>query len=180
MEEATRPHATHIPETALAVIATIVSLEQLSLTSGNSYGWRHQWLVDHTTLRAHLRSLSRLKKLALVRDAYPVPAFSDIDVEQYYSVRLVSDAEEDDAEARMELDMDETTQVFDTLDMDITTRFNYEQDKIWERAHRNRMPTQAEAYAAVLPALEWMFCGQRPMGFEKDPESATALERQCR
>lgn len=34
---------------------------------------------------------------------------------------------------------------------------------IWERAHRNRMLAQAEAYAEVFPKLEWIYCGQLPM-----------------
>lgn len=38
----------------------------------------------------------------------------------------------------------------------------------WERAmfrlaHRNRMLKQAQKYAAVLPALEWMLCGDWSM-----------------
>lgn len=36
---------------------------------------------------------------------------------------------------------------------------------IWERAYRNRMLTQAEAYAKVFPKLKWIYCGQWPMGF---------------
>lgn len=38
--------------------------------------------------------------------------------------------------------------------------------RTWEKAHRNRMLTQAEAYAQVFPSLEWVYCGQRPMGFQ--------------
>lgn len=173
MEETTKPHETYIPETALAAVGTIVSLEQLSLSSGIAYGWRHQWLVDHTKLRAYLRGLSRLKTLALVRDTYLIPEFGH-DVEEYYSLRLVRVRERTDAEARMELDIDEATQTIGTLEIDEHDRDRDVEVEIWERAHRNRMLTHAEAYAAVLPGLEWILCGQRPIGLQRDPTNPTA------
>lgn len=37
----------------------------------------------------------------------------------------------------------------------------------WERAHRNRMLAFAEEYAAQLPALEWAYIGQRPIGITR-------------
>ena len=39
--------------------------------------------------------------------------------------------------------------------------------EIFERAHRDRMLLQAEKYAATLPSLEWIFCGQWPMAIEE-------------
>jgi hypothetical protein len=42
--------------------------------------------------------------------------------------------------------------------------FSLTKRSVWERAHRNRMLTQAEAYAEVFPALETIYCGQWPMG----------------
>ncbi|KAF7556926.1 hypothetical protein G7Z17_g1051 [Cylindrodendrum hubeiense] len=173
IEEITKPHITHIPEKALATIGKIVSLEQLSLCSGMEFGWRNQWLVDHTELRTSLQGLSNLKMLALVRDTYLIPGPVD-DVEQYYSVKLVRDGERADAKARMELDIDEAVQAMGTLEINEHDREFDTKAEIWERAHRNRMLTHVEAYAAVLPALEWMLCGQRPVGLERDPHSPAA------
>jgi hypothetical protein len=61
-----------IPEESLR-IGQLASLEQLSPCAGKTFGWRHQWLVDHDKLRHHLSQLKGLTKLALVRDTYPVP-----------------------------------------------------------------------------------------------------------
>lgn len=37
----------------------------------------------------------------------------------------------------------------------------------WERVHRNRMLRQAEKYAAAIPSLEWIYCGQWPMAIQE-------------
>ena len=153
IKEHTKPHDTHIPEKALMVVGTIVSLEQLSLSSGITHGWRHQWLVDHTKLRHSIRGLNRLKRLALIRDTYLIPMFP-YDVEGYYSTQVVTAAERTDAETRKELDLDDTIQANDTLGMGGQNHEGDEVVKVWEKAHRNRMLTHAEAYAEVLPALE--------------------------
>ncbi|KAL6399698.1 hypothetical protein AUP68_17104 [Ilyonectria robusta] len=153
-------HELGIPVTALAAVGALVSLEQLSLGCGLRNGWRTQWLVNHPQLRASLQGLHRLKKLALVRDAYPIPS-PDFNAVDYYARRMVMAEERADAEGWMELEPDEPG-----------TRNNPEVE-IWERAHRNRMLDHAEAYAAVLPALEWILCGQRPMALERDDEGRT-------
>jgi hypothetical protein len=62
-----------VPAASLAAIGSIASLEQLRLSGGSSIGWRRQWLVDHDMMRSSLRGLERLKRLALVRDAYVNP-----------------------------------------------------------------------------------------------------------
>ncbi|KAL6790178.1 hypothetical protein GGI42DRAFT_347192 [Trichoderma sp. SZMC 28013] len=113
--------------------------------------------------------------LALARDTYPISSISHIDVEKYYSLRLVGETERADARARADLDIDETSSVVDTHDMIENQQNEGEESEaevqIWERAHRNRMLAQAEAYAAAFPALEWILCGQRPIGFHCDLEN---------
>ncbi|KAH7006922.1 hypothetical protein EDB80DRAFT_717979 [Ilyonectria destructans] len=161
MDENRTLHEVDIPETALAAVGALVSLEQLSLSCGLRLGWRHQWLVHHPQLRTSLQGLSRLKKLALVRDTYPLPS-PVFDTEAYYSRRMVKAEERADAEGRMELEPDEAGSD-DSPEVEI-----------WERAHRNRMLGHAETYAAVLPALEWILCGQRPMAIERDDKSRIA------
>ncbi|RFU78049.1 hypothetical protein TARUN_4179 [Trichoderma arundinaceum] len=168
--DVTNPPAVHIPETALMILGTIASLERLYLRAGCSFGWKHQWLVDHDQLRHHLKGLSRLKMLALVRDTYAISPL-DNNTARYYSLRWVEDEEYVDAQARPHLDADAHDMVDDEMDYDDVTKAMIE---TWEKAHRNRMLTQAEAYARVFPALEWIYCGQWPMGFERNFESRDA------
>ncbi|RKK76741.1 hypothetical protein BFJ69_g6690 [Fusarium oxysporum] len=153
-----------IPEKSLRRIGRLVSLEQLSLSAGKSYGLQHHWLVDHDKLRHHLSPLQGLTNLALVCDTYPVPV-PGLPSGFYYEFRIPGPEAREDAKARPELDVDEDTGEW--VDM----------MQIWERVHRNRMLDQAEQYAAVFPKLEWMFCGQRPMGFIKTPEGQCELRR---
>ncbi|KAF4503098.1 hypothetical protein FAGAP_653 [Fusarium agapanthi] len=151
-----------IPQTSLRMIGRLVSLEQLSLSAGKSYGPRHFWLVDHSKLRRHLHPLKGLAKLAIAQDTYPVPApYPGTPPETYYEMRFAGSEEKKDAKARPELDVAK----------DRDERRNM--DKVWERFHRNRMLHQAEKYAAIFPNLQWMFCGQRPMGF------INATEEKC-
>lgn len=46
--------------------------------------------------------------------------------------------------------------------------FSVSSQVIWERAHRNRMLSEAEKYATILPALQWMYCGNWPMALIND------------
>ncbi|KAJ4281919.1 hypothetical protein NW764_004602 [Fusarium oxysporum] len=163
-----------IPEKSLRRIGRLVSLEQLSLSAGKPSGWQHQWLVDHDELRQHLRQLQGLTKLALVRDTCPVPVpYPGLPSETYYKMRFAGSEEREDAEARPDLDMDQDTE----SDAQEGEGLLGDMEEIWERAHRNRMLDQAEKYAAVFPKLEWMFCGQRPMGFMKTPEGQCEFRR---
>ncbi|KAH7230279.1 hypothetical protein BKA59DRAFT_428773, partial [Fusarium tricinctum] len=155
-----------VPAGALEIIGRILSLEQLSLCSGRRSGRQHQWAVDHDELCYHFSRLKGLKRLVLVRDTYLTPG-DEINFEQYYELRLISAKEMIDANKRPELDENDKTQIEDTDEEDDPQKY------IWERAHRNRMLEQAEKYAAILPKLEWMFCGQRPMSFTKVYEGIT-------
>lgn len=155
MEEDTEPHIATIADESIAAIGTITSLEQLCLTAGVEIGWRCQWLVDHEILRENLKGLTRLKKLAICRDTYRV--LNTPDVEGYYSEgNLLDGPWYDDSQARPELD-----EVADDDDVDMSY------NAIWERAHRNRMLRQAEKYAAAIPSLEWIYCGQWPMAIQE-------------
>ncbi|KAL4971337.1 hypothetical protein BDW66DRAFT_146302 [Aspergillus desertorum] len=159
IEQDTQPHIATVAEESIAAIGRIVSLEQLCLTAGEQIGWRYQWEVDHDILRANFKGLTKLKKLAICRDTYRT--HDALEVEAYYSDRLVRDPEWVDAQVRPELD-----EGADVQDDDIP----YEE--VWERAHRNRMLCQAEKYAAILPSLMWIFCGQWPMAI-KERENGT-------
>lgn len=65
-------------------LGTLISLQQLRLIVGIDVGWRHQWLIDHDVIVAHLRPLHRLKKLALCRDTYEHHGLEEHGFEAYY------------------------------------------------------------------------------------------------
>lgn len=57
-----------IAEISLEVIASLRTLEQIHLSSGNRLGWIHDCQIDHTFMRKHLSKLPLLKKSTLSRD----------------------------------------------------------------------------------------------------------------
>lgn len=166
----------NFPEISLVAFGTIGSLEQLSLRFGGS----NNWLINHDKLRQHLRSLNRLKMLALLHDTYYRPELKYINPANYYYRRFVMESDHMDADARLGHDADEDDRlgpdetmeyppvisIHSNVDGDEYVSFDYRipDRRTWERAHRNRMLIQAEAYAEVLPELGWVYCGQRPMG----------------
>jgi hypothetical protein len=157
-----------ISAASLAAVGSIESLEQLCLSTGQQFGWRHQWLIDHDAVRLGLRGLTKLKRLALSRDTYVLPdGASGPRVERYYEDRRVTSAERNDALERPELGR--------VGDVEHLAEGEGNDDgpevEVWERAHRNRMLREAEKYAAVFPHLEWIYCGQWVMGIRNKPTS---------
>ncbi len=75
--------STSISELSLETVASLRTLEQLHLSSGNQHGWRHDWLIDHQVMRKHLSKLCLLKKLAFSRDTYMSRSWW-LPVHQYY------------------------------------------------------------------------------------------------
>ncbi|KAF5563708.1 hypothetical protein FNAPI_2547 [Fusarium napiforme] len=138
-----------IPGKSLQMIARLGSLEQLSLSAGRPCDGRYFWEIDHNRIRHHLSPLQRLTKLAFSHDVYPCVNGTPQSA-CYYPYHLRPKPVE---EATVEL----------------LTRF--------ERKHRNRMLHQAEKYAVIFPKLEWMFCGQRPMGFIRTPGRQDGLPK---
>jgi hypothetical protein len=155
-----QPDMATISAHSLAVIGSIESLEQLSLSAGHQLGWYHQWLIDHNVVRSCLQGLARLERLALCRDTYALPdGASDFDAQRYYEDRRVTSAERNDALERPELDGGRDVENLaggEGINDDPAA----DSAKVWERAHRNRMLREAERYAAVFPHLEWIYCGQ--------------------
>ncbi|KAF6843827.1 hypothetical protein CMUS01_01746 [Colletotrichum musicola] len=173
MEESTRPHIARVSESALAAIGSLDSLEQLSLTAGEIMGWRRQWLIDHDAVRESLKGLTRLKRLAISRDTYPVP-FDLREPEYYYEIKYAGP--EDRKLAKKRKWMNELEPIEDPDSETV-----YEIDRIWEYAHRYRMFKQAEKYAEVIPTLEWVYCGEWPMKLVGGPLDADgSRDRQTR
>lgn len=138
---------TMIPDVALAMISRMETLEQVCIGAGCRFGWKHDWLIDHKSMRNHLSVLPRLKKIAFTRDSYKCQT-GDAGHELYYSERFPS---REDMNA-FELD----------------SRINEEVlIQAWEAGHKRRMVFEAEKYLASMPKLEWMYLGQYPMAVIK-------------
>ena len=81
-----------IANSALQGICTLKTLKQLRLSAGNQWGWKHDWLIKHDTLRHYLSSLPLLENLAFSRDSYNFENPS-MDGDSYYSYVYKLDAE---------------------------------------------------------------------------------------
>lgn len=130
--------STSISESALEMISSLTSLEQIHLSAGEQFGWENNMLINHGTMRTYLRRLPCLRRIALSRDTYPneQPGAPD---SYYYADRFVVGAP-------------------NPLDRDT-------QSGLWEQKHCKHMLSEANEYARVLPKLEWLYCGQLVMGF---------------
>lgn len=139
---------TIIPDSALEIISTIKSLEQIHLSAGFQHGWRHDWLIDHEAMRRHLILLPNLKRIAFSRDSYD-NHFSWSSVERYYvdKVYHLEEAEFSD----------------DDEGGEAASGDNDGDDLKWERLHREHMEFEAMNYISVMPKLEWIYLGQIPM-----------------
>ncbi|KAF6789375.1 hypothetical protein CSOJ01_14802 [Colletotrichum sojae] len=173
LEESTRPHIARVSESALAAIGSLDNLEQLSLTAGETLGWRRQWLVDHDAVRESLKGLKRLKRLAISRDTYPIP-LNLAEPEYYYEIKFADPECFELAKKRNWMNELEPIQDPDSETVD-------ERVQIWEYAHRYRMFKQAEKYAEVIPTLKWVYCGEWPMELVGGPLDEDGLrDRQTR
>lgn len=138
--------STSISKRALGAISNIKSLEQISLSAGEQFGWKHDWLINHQDMREYLSRLPLLRKLAFSRDTYDkhIPGAQ---VGKYYMVPHMSDSE---------------------------YREMYEFDtrwKAWEHFHLQHILREADAYLGVMPQLEWVYFGQIPMMVMDDPKT---------
>ena len=133
-----------VPEEALAAIGMLTSLEQLCLSAGDPGGWQVEWLIDHDTVRRHLNGLTRLKRLALCGDTYARGLSPELAPQYYFVKPLAPDVV---AAARTRPDLDAVASGLDRSDD-------------WHRGHRNLILEEVEKYAAEMPGLEWMYCGQ--------------------
>ena len=123
-----------IPPHAIEQISRITSLEQLHLSSGDQYGWRHDWLIDHEVMQKYLPNLPLLGKLAFSRDSYSNGFISKCDT--YYGDGL---------------------RRFEDLLNENHTREMFEED------HRQWMLEIADGYIEKMARLKWIYFGQVPM-----------------
>lgn len=158
--EARGRHGVVLSESVLRHIGSMTNLRYLSLGVSGSYLDIAEWRVDHNAIRWHLSKLVNLRVLALHHDSYLLeewPGQSGYSISHFYTQQVTSARDMDEADARPWLSNSFPHHGH------VGSRFAHE--NVWERAHRNRMLTQGEAYAGVLPSLAWVFCGQRWMEF---------------
>ncbi len=122
---------------ALQMISTLKNLEQICLSAGHQFGWRHSWAIDHELMQKYLSLLPQLKKIVFSRDSYEG---SEREIEYYYEDRILSQPL---VEAHPEWE--------DTP------------EALWELGHRHMVLGEASLYASMIPNLEWMFLGQLPV-----------------
>ena len=133
---------TSIPLSALEAITSLKRLQKLHLSAGERFGWKHNWLIDHNSIRSHLEKLPRLQKLAFSRDSYAVRPLGDIgytegSYSRYYISQCLPDKYwRDNEEVR---------------------------EHRWEQIHRGMILGEAHQYMRVLPSLDWVYFGQLPM-----------------
>ena len=147
-----------LPETGLRLISNLHTLSQLGISCGYVGGWRHNWKVDHEAIRLHLSSLKYLKKLSLYGDTYDSGIhFSTL--ERYYvDTYATQDDLGYDGVAFHEVPDEEREPM---LDLELGKPY-------WEEKHKRKMVVEAEKYIDVLPALEWIYLGERAMCIEAD------------
>lgn len=161
-----------ISNSALEIIGTLHTLEQLHLSAGYQFGWRHDWLIKHEEMRKYLRPLHNLRKIAFSRDSYKGRWDSG---QNYYSIRIpLPDVAPENPEELEELRELEDLQ--DLQDLEGVAAVEADQiseisEKIWERQHRRRILKEADKYLRMLPRLEWMYFGQIPMSVVDSADS---------
>jgi hypothetical protein len=134
-----------IIESVLQMISTLKGLEQIHLSAGHQWGWRHDWKIDHELMREYLSKLPNLKKVAFSRDSYEG---SIMGIEFYY---------EDKSPAR---ELVESHPGWEDTN-----------EELWELGHRQMAIEEANLYVGVMPKLEWMFFGQLPMEVRRHKDS---------
>ena len=146
---------TTIPDSSLATLSSLVSLEQLHISSGDQITWRYNWFINHDAIRANLYPLRKLKRLAITRDSYRINnGATDEDIDAYYSFRI---PDHDEWRRFMQQSPDENPSD-DSSSNDIQA--------IWEELHRRRMVRYAEKYAITFKELEWIHLGQLSFVFQ--------------
>jgi hypothetical protein len=96
---------TEIDSEAINVISNIDSLEQLHLSAGCQFGWKHEWLINHDEMVQDLDRLPNLRRLAFSRDTYAV-GIDFMEVERYY-IDYVLDEDVTHFNAFLQIDDDE-------------------------------------------------------------------------
>lgn len=130
---------TSISESALEMISSLNSLQQIHFSGGRQHGLRQQFQIDHEAMQRHLQKLVFLKNIAFSRDSYS-NKLKGSSLQYFYQRKFLAEADPADPEER---------------------------NRIWEQKHRERILAEANEYGRVMPQLEWLFFGQISMGFKE-------------
>ncbi len=121
----------------LQMISILKSLEQICLSAGHQFGWRHSWAIDHELMRKYLSLLPELKRIVFSRDSYEG---SERGIEFYYEDRILSQPL-----------------------LEAYPEWEDTHEALWELSHRQMVLDEANLYVSMIPKLEWMFLGQLPV-----------------
>lgn len=130
-----------ISESALEIISSLTSLEQIHLSAGKPPMSQPYFPINHNVMRKHLQKIALLKKIAFSNDAYS--SGLDGSHDRYYYDKVLPEGEP-------------------------TVTDRGAREDIWEQSHLARMLEEAHGYGQLMPQLEWLFFGQIQMGFEKN------------
>ena len=139
-----------IPESALEQIATLESLQQLSLSTRDlrhAFAYR---LIHHPTIRSYLGKLQNLRKIAFDGDYYDLSAKP-----ARYPKSMVTSSDADEEETV------EDAESSDEVDLDI---LDPESGRQRERRRCRHMLLEADRYCRILPELQWLILGRIPIG----------------
>ncbi|KAF5624513.1 hypothetical protein F52700_9682 [Fusarium sp. NRRL 52700] len=157
----------HILPESLMTICELTTLQQLGLRCADmepefdSYEDYIEetypiWLIDHGKLQARLQNLKNLKLLVIRGDTYPPRANEIFGHPSYYKSHYGN--EEDFQTAK------------DHPELAPFVQSRHEISLAWQHAHLYRMLEYARSYRKVLPKLEWILCGRRPMKFMENAQ----------
>lgn len=158
-----------IPNLALEQISTLHSLCQLQISTGEQFGWRHDWFVDHGTIRSHFCKLKNLRKLALSRDTYRTTTDSGFDRDYYHGLSLLP--RDDNEQTVWDSIMHQSDTYFADRERSPNEEFdapNRWLERAFTKVHSMRMQEEASKYAGSVPSLDWIYVGKLPFAISKD------------
>ena len=168
-----------ISDDVLENIGAIQSLQQLHISAGEQFGWRHNWYANHEKIQFCLSKLRNLRTLALTRDGYPiVAAFVVEQPDNYFGEHEIEPR--NDHEVAIEkhiLSLPDSYFEDDDYDDDLRTWTLYRKRKemIFTKIHIMRMAKEANEYAQVLPKLDWIYLGQIPFVIQDNGDGRQAV-----
>lgn len=152
-----------VSESALEMISLVTTLEQIHLSAGNQFGWRHDWLIDHEIMRKYLARLPSLKRVAFSRDSYNFHDTDPSEVESYYQDKIVFSGNPRTLHQHLIATGQPARSVGD-LQMGRVG--------IWEETHLEHITSEALLYMDAVKKLEWMYIGQLPIQCFRDPKNS--------
>ena len=160
------PPSVTVPVDLIMALGQLSVLESLYLAVGCGKRWKHQWRPDHALLLSFLGRLTKLRHLAFLLDTYPDMPNNALPAR--YNPRDFGRV------CTFLEDMVGSERYFDPTKFHSRT---IRQPPTWTldtRPPPSAVPTAddhiynmgkvAHDYAAILPNLEWVFCGQWSMG----------------